>query len=69
MVLQNKVQLGGFRGTLLGYNAMNLRKIAITAVEGFLLVIAIIITVLTRHYAPPFCRLDLASSMGGLIIE
>ena len=22
-------------------------------------------TVLTRHYAPPFCRLDLATSMGG----
>ena len=26
-------------------------------------------TVLTRTYAPPFCRLDLAKSMGGLIIE
>ena len=24
-------------------------------------------TILTRHYAPPFCQLDLATSMGGLI--
>ena len=27
------------------------------------------ITVPTRTYAPSFCRLDLATSMGGLIIE
>ena len=38
-MILNKIQLGGFGGSLLSDNVMNLRKIAITAAGGFLLVI------------------------------